>query len=154
MQRLTPLRQKIWDLLCQQQQPLTAYQLVDLYEKKWQKPIHAMSVYRCLDYFIAQHQVQKIQSLNSYIVMQPKPAVADSVNAQELSETDKTTDPQLLICDHCHQVFATEFPVSLLQQLQQAIANSFQLQLSGMELHGSCRECSHHHQQDKTRGKP
>jgi Fur family zinc uptake transcriptional regulator len=154
MQRLTPLRQKIWDLLCQQQQPLTAYQLVDLYEKKWQKPIHAMSVYRCLDFFIAQHQVQKIQSLNSYLVMQPKPAVTDSENVQELSENFITPDPQLLICDHCHQVFATAFPTSLLQQLQQAIANSFQLQLSGMELHGSCRECSQDHAQDNTRGKP
>jgi Fur family zinc uptake transcriptional regulator len=154
MQPLTPLRQKIWDLLCQNQQPLTAYQLVDLYEKKWQKPIHAMSVYRCLDYFIAQHQLQKIQSLNSYIVIPPKSADEHITDQPELAEAGIMPDPQLLICDHCHQVFATEFPVSLLQQLQQAIANSFQLQLSGMELHGSCRECIQDHQQDKARGKP
>lgn len=147
MRRLTPLRQKIWDLLCQYPQPLTAYQLVDLYEKKWLKPIHAMSVYRCLDFFIAEQTVHKIQSLNSFIVMQ---AIPDACNAiDERQPAAALEQPQLLVCDQCHQVFATALPMALLQQLQQSISHSFQLQLSGMELHGCCRNCTTPHDDDQ-----
>jgi len=137
---LTPLRQKIWDLLCQHPQPLTAYQLVDLYEQTWRKPIHAMSVYRCLDYFIAQHRVQKIHSLNSYMLM-PSPTLATSDTAQTWPQQTSLSDPHLLICDHCHQVIATELSAALLQQLQQTLESSFQLQLSGIELRGLCHPC-------------
>lgn len=151
MLRLTPLRQKIWDLLCRHPQPLTAYQLVDLYEEKWQQSVHAMSVYRCLDYFIAQHKVVKIQSLNSYMLIPSTPVLTDAFSDQALAEFEHCCKSQLLICDDCHHVFPTTFSHALLQQLQQA-TRSFQLQLSGMEFHGRCSGCCQDPQ--KFRGKP
>ena len=65
--KLTPLRQLVLKLICQQPQPISAYEL--LRELRKIRPnAEPPTVYRVLEFLQQQHILHRIESNNSYIV--------------------------------------------------------------------------------------
>ena len=64
---LTPKRSFILGLLAEAAKPLSAYEIVEAYNQSVDKPIHAMSVYRILDYLKSTQLVTHLHSVNKFI---------------------------------------------------------------------------------------
>ena len=65
--RLTALRRRILELLWESQQPLGAYDLIEGLKQDVGRPVGPPTVYRTLEFLMAQGLVSKIQSRNAYV---------------------------------------------------------------------------------------
>ena len=124
--RLTPVRERVLELLWQAHRPLRAYDLLETLADEGfgsQPPV----VYRALDFLIEQRLVHKIERLNAFLACN---CPADNHGAK------------FLICTGCDRV--AEFD-------DQAIANALEKIASGsgfaigratLEVEGLCSDCS------------
>ena len=110
--------------------PLSAYDIVDKFNTRFQQPIPAMSVYRILDAFINAGLVHKLDSINGYMV-------CDHLNCDH-----EHLNTQFLICDVCHSVEE----VTISDQANELITSGvnkvgFKIKSLQFELHGICQTC-------------
>ncbi|MFT4068224.1 Fur family transcriptional regulator [Paraburkholderia sp.] len=70
--RLTPLRAAVLEVLLRQEKFVTAYELVDRLRKRNQV-VPPMTVYRVLDFLIAQGLVHRLDTVNGYIPVRDVP---------------------------------------------------------------------------------
>ena len=123
---MTPNRQKVRDLLLASERPLSAYEVLDRLRQQgthWQPP----TVYRALDYLVAQGLVHYLQSIQKFV----------SCPHQECDHFS-----QLLICVSCGQVLEATMAPELLDLLsQQVAAHGFKLAPQFLELKGMCSHC-------------
>ena len=122
---MTPQRQWVLECLHAATEPLTAYELLDVYRKAHGSG-EAMTVYRALAYLEKMHIIHKIHSQNKYKLC-------------DLDHTDSGV--QLFLCTRCHNT--QEIHSSGLQAIlnKTAQANGFQIEQSMLELSGICKEC-------------
>ena len=124
--KLTSLRKAVLSLLWGMKKPLKAYEiLTDLLKTK--PNATPPTVYRALDFFVAQGVVHKIESIQSYtLCTEPTNPLASEV---------------LMVCDHCHAVVEAFDPVvgDLLTRL--AKTHHFALKDDAIELKGCCNGC-------------
>ena len=124
---MTPNRQKVRDLLLASERPLSAYEVLDRLRQQgthWQPP----TVYRALDYLVAQGLVHYLQSIQKFV----------SCPHQECDHFS-----QLLICVQCGQVQEVPLVEELLAILKvQAAQQLFTLEPQFLELKGLCQQCS------------
>ena len=125
--RLTPQRFQVLKLMMQQDNAISAYDLLDLLriiEPKAKPP----TIYRALEFLLEQGFIHKIESTNSYIL------------CHHFDHPSHTS--ALFICDNCNSV--TEHHVEGIERILQTIADktSFNLKHSVVETHGTCRACS------------
>lgn len=131
--RLTPKRRQILEILLAKPQPLSAYEIAELYQQLLHENIPAMSVYRMLDFLISQGLVHKLASENKFIACSH---IACDHNHQT---------PQFLICDNCQSVREVGIDTHLITALEKSIIdNHFQLSSPQLELHGLCENCQTH----------
>jgi len=123
--RLTPIRQRIFELIWTTHKPVGAYNLLAILQQEdpTAKPV---TIYRALDFLLNAGLIHKVASLNAFIGCPNPEIVHNSV---------------LLICDGCQN--ATEVAA---QEIYEAICvvakkNAFQPQQLTLELHGFCNEC-------------
>jgi len=64
--RLTPLRRRVLQTLAESHAPLGAYDIVEKL-KKTREPAPAMSVYRALDFLLAEGLAHRIESKNAFL---------------------------------------------------------------------------------------
>jgi Fur family zinc uptake transcriptional regulator len=64
--RLTPLRRRVLQTLAESHAPLGAYDIVERL-KKTREPAPAMSVYRALDFLLAEGLAHRIESKNAFL---------------------------------------------------------------------------------------
>ena len=64
--RLTPLRRRVLEILAQSHVPLGAYEIVDRLDKTGESA-PAMSVYRALDFLVAEGFAHRIESRNAFL---------------------------------------------------------------------------------------
>src|SRR5258708_16327138 len=64
--RLTPLRRRVLQALAESHSPLGAYEIVERL-KKTREPVPAMSVYRALDFLLAEGLAHRIESQNAFL---------------------------------------------------------------------------------------
>lgn len=86
--RLTPVRRRVLEIVWQSHKPLGAYGILDVLAAEGHRPMPP-TVYRALDFLLAQGLVHRIPSLNAYI---------------GCSKPDRRHDGQYLICRNCGTV--------------------------------------------------
>lgn len=128
--RLTQKRRSILELLLENNQPQSAYEIADLYHEKSGNKIPAMSVYRMLEFLIENGLVHKLASTNKFIA-------CSHIACDHAHQT-----PQFLICDNCCSVNEIGIDNKLITALEKSIdAKHFQLNSPQLELHGLCEKC-------------
>ncbi len=124
--QLTPLRQKILELIWANHRAVKAYDLLDQI-KQFNDSAKPATVYRALDFFLEQGLVHRIESLNAYI---------------GCDHAGRPHDLILLICGQCHQIEerkASGVMISLQQELADA---GFTPSGKTMEIQGVCARCA------------
>ena len=122
--KLTALRQEILTIMSQSQQPMSAYDILEV-QQKTRKTANIMSTYRILDFFIAHDLCHKINSNNTYtLCCHPNKRCC-----------------QLLICRDCghkYELHTAEIS-KMINQLAEKIG--FQIDQSSFEITGLCHQC-------------
>ena len=129
--RLTPKRIQILSTLLFANKAISAYELIDLYESRFEKTIPAMSVYRILAYLEDMHLVHKIKIANKYVACTNISGNGDHVLSQ------------FLFCEQCQSVEQTPVPISIYNALLDRVKQSgYQLCSEQLELSCLCNNCA------------
>jgi Fur family zinc uptake transcriptional regulator len=125
-QKLTPIRRHVLRALLASHKPLGAYEIIDALAQQMPRPA-PITVYRALDFLMANGLVHRIESRNAYL------ACAHGHDAAALVA--------FLICDRCGSV--GEIPAAAVAQSLNAAARTsgFAPKLSVVEITGTCAHC-------------
>lgn len=124
-QRLTPIRKQVLSLIWKDHKPIGAYQVLE-HLKIGEKRSAPPTVYRAIDFLLAQGLIHRIASLNSFIGC-PHPEAAHI--------------PQFLICEACEQT--EEMNDKRVNGLiyQAAHKHQFNPSKQTLEIQGVCANC-------------
>ncbi|AUM13344.1 transcriptional repressor [Ketobacter alkanivorans] len=128
--RLTTKRKHILQLLLQSDTPLSAYELATHYNETFNETIPAMSVYRMLDFLVAEGLVHKLNSANKYVA-------CAHITCDHSHEV-----PQFLICARCQSVKEVGISPDIIEALEASVAQAgYLLTQPQIELHCLCERC-------------
>jgi Fur family zinc uptake transcriptional regulator len=128
--RLTVKRAALLGLLVEAARPLSAYELVALYNQSEEQTIQPMSAYRILQFLQSEELVHKLETQNKYIA------------CSHISCSHAHQVPQFLVCRKCHKVSEINLPAGIVDELStQAKLSGFELDESRIELDGVCKDC-------------
>ena len=122
--RLTPLRRRVLELILEDHRAVKAYDLLDRI-----KPKHAVkpaTVYRALDFLIAQGLIHKLERLNAFI---------------GCGLSDRPHDGVLLICSRCGQVKELVAPEPATELMAAIRQTGFTPAGQLIEILGLCADC-------------
>ncbi|WP_434360899.1 zinc uptake transcriptional repressor Zur [Parasalinivibrio latis] len=124
--RLTPQRGRVLQLILSDNRAISAYELLDLL-RETEPQAKPPTVYRALDFLLAQGFVHKVESTNSYIA------------CRHLGKPEHCS--QLLICDSCGNV--DECHADELAEMLglKADNHGFTVSHHVVETHGQCLHC-------------
>ena len=127
--RLTPIRARVLGLIADAGRPLKAYDLLDqVREGEGPGAAAPPTVYRALDFLLANGFIHKLQSVNAFVACHHPNTAQHSV--------------PFLICDRCHNAVELE-DVHVVAALDaRARALGFEPQAQTLEVHGLCAACS------------
>jgi Fur family zinc uptake transcriptional regulator len=129
--RFTDKRRNILDNLIQAKQPLSAYDLAELYNQSNSQKIQPMSVYRILDFFIEMKLVHKLPTLNKYVV------------CSHLACKHNHQDQYFVICKVCGSAQEVTMNTQLTQELSESASTvGFKITDAQFELFGLCKKCA------------
>lgn len=120
--RLTPLRRRVLELVWAGHRAVKAYDLLARLGAGAMPP----TIYRALDFLVAQGLVHRLESLNAYVGC-PRPR-ADH-------------DSQFLICEGCGIVDEIDAPELAAEVCRRAGAAGFEPSRQTLEVHGLCGQC-------------
>ena len=125
-QKLTPIRRQVLQALLSSHRPLGAYEVIDDLAKSMQRPA-PITVYRALEFLMANGLVHRIESRNAFLAC--------------AHDHDAAAMVAFLICERCGSV--GEIPaVPVAQSLNSAArATGFAPILSVVEITGTCAHC-------------
>ncbi len=125
-QKFTPIRRKVLQALLASHRPLGAYEVIDTLASSMPRPA-PITVYRALDFLMANGLVHRIESRNAYLAC-----------AQDHGDAAMVA---FLICDRCGEV--GEIPAGpVAKSLNSAArASGFAPKLSVLEISGLCAHC-------------
>ena len=127
--RLTPIRSRVLGLIAEAGKPVKAYDLLDSVRAgKGAGADAPPTIYRALDFLLANGFIHKLESINAFVACHHPNAAQHSV--------------PFLICDRCHS--ATELEdAGIVGQLDAAArALGFAPQAQTLEVHGLCARCA------------
>ena len=123
---MTELRSVVYRLILEAGAPLTAYQLLDRLKEQRANAVPP-TVYRVLEFLLAQHLIHRVERLNAF------------VSCREGGAHDHAV--QFLICGRCGTVAEIE-DNAVAEALQTAARRSgFQAKVATVELDGTCAAC-------------
>jgi Fur family zinc uptake transcriptional regulator len=125
-QKFTPIRRQVLQALLSSHRALGAYEVIDALAKSMPRPA-PITVYRALDFLMANGLVHRIESRNAYLAC--------------AHDHDAAAMVAFLICERCGSV--AEIPaVPVAQSLNStARAAGFVPKLSVVEITGTCVHC-------------
>jgi Fur family zinc uptake transcriptional regulator len=125
-QKFTPIRRQVLQALLSSHRPLGAYEVIDELARSMPRPA-PITVYRALDFLMANGLVHRIESRNAYLAC--------------AHHHDATTAVAFLICERCGLV--GEIPAAPVAQdlIAAARASGFAPKLSVVEITGTCTHC-------------
>ena len=127
--RLTAIRARVLSLVAQAGKPIKAYDLLEqVRDGEGAGAAAPPTVYRALDFLMANGFIHKLESINAYVACHHPNSAQHSV--------------PFLICDRCHS--ATELEdASIVDSLDSAArALGFAPQAQTLEVHGLCARCA------------
>ena len=127
--RLTPIRARVLGLIADGGKPLKAYDLLDrVREGEGAGAAAPPTVYRALDFLLANGFIHKLESVNAFVACHHPSTAQHSV--------------PFLICDRCHSAVELEDLDVVAQLEQRAKSLGFQPQAQTLEVHGLCARCA------------
>jgi len=125
-QKLTPIRRQVLEALLLSHRPLGAYEVIDELAKSMPLPA-PITVYRALDFLIANGLVHRIESRNAFLACG--------------HDHDAAAMVAFLICEFCGSV--GEIPAAVVAQSLNAAARTtgFAPKMSVVEITGICSHC-------------
>jgi Fur family zinc uptake transcriptional regulator len=123
--RLTALRRQVLSLILEASGPLTAYQLLDRL-KETRKGAVPPTVYRALDFLLAQRLIHKVERLNAFIAC---------------IESGHPHPAQFLICGECGTVIEIEDQAAARALEHAAEQQGFHARNAVVEIEGTCAAC-------------
>jgi Fur family zinc uptake transcriptional regulator len=125
--KLTPSRQAVLDILCDEGKPLGAYDLIDRMAERSGKRPAPISIYRVLDYLVEHGLAHRLSSRNAFLACAHHHAAEEPL--------------AFLICDKCGAVSERTAPA--LRATIHALADdaSFSRRTQVIELAGLCANC-------------
>ena len=124
--KLTPVRQKVFQLLVKEKSGLGAYRILDLLREAGfnsQPPV----AYRALDFLVEHGFVHKIESQNSFIAC---------------SDPGEHHSPIFMICKKCDSVSEATVSVPASDLSEALMATGFQVEQTIIEAEGVCSTCA------------
>jgi len=125
--RLTPLREQVLEALWGSHHAQGAYDVLHAVNKKAKKKLAPLSVYRALDFLVAEGLVHRIESLNAYVGC-PHP--------------EQTHALQFLICNDCRSVVELDESKINRTLSSSAEAHGFTPTRTVVEVVGQCSNCA------------
>ena len=127
--RLTEIRARVLGLVAAAGKPIKAYDLLEQVRAGEGAGAAAPpTVYRALDFLLANGFIHKLESINAFVACHHPNAAQHSV--------------PFLICDRCHSAVELE-DVDVVAQLEsRAKALGFRPQAQTLEVHGLCAKCA------------
>ncbi|MCD9045838.1 MULTISPECIES: transcriptional repressor [unclassified Luteimonas] len=126
--RLTPIRAHVLGLIADAGRPLKAYDLLDQVREGGGPGAAAPpTVYRALDFLLANGFIHKLQSVNAFVACHHPSTAQHSV--------------PFLICDRCHSAVELEDEAVVAALDSRARALGFVPQAQTLEVHGLCAAC-------------
>ncbi len=127
--RLTPIRANVLRLIADAGKPVKAYELLEqVREGKGAGADAPPTVYRALEFLMANGFVHKLASVNAFV-------------ACHHPDSDQHSVP-FLICDRCHSAVELEGREVVSQLEARARALGFRPQAQTLEVHGLCERCA------------
>ncbi|MCC2095833.1 MAG: transcriptional repressor [Hyphomicrobiales bacterium] len=125
--KLTPSRQAMLDILCNEGKPLGAYDLIDRIALRSGKRPAPISVYRVLDFLVEHGLAHRLSSRNAFLACARHHGAGEPL--------------AFLICDKCGAVSEQTSPA--LRSAIDALAEeaSFKRRTQVIELTGTCASC-------------
>ena len=124
--KLTPVRQKVFQLLLKETSGLGAYRILDLLREAGfnsQPPV----AYRALDFLVEHGFVHKIESQNSFVAC---------------SDPCAHHSPIFMICKKCDSVSEATVSVPASDLSEALMASGFQVEQTIIEAEGVCSTCA------------
>ena len=124
--KLTPVRQKVFQLLVKEKSGLGAYRILDLLREAGfnsQPPV----AYRALDFLVEHGFVHKIESQNSFVAC---------------SDPGEHHSPIFMICKKCDSVSEATVSVPASDLSEALMATGFQVEQTIIEAEGVCITCA------------
>ena len=124
--RLTHIRRRVLELVCASHRPIGAYELINQLGAERPGATAPPTVYRALDFLMAQGLIHRINSLNAYVAC---------------FGPHKPHEACLLICEKCRSV--VEFDAHSVRQAvaRKAADTGFDVRTQIVEVTGVCRRC-------------
>lgn len=124
--RLTAVRRQILELLWESGRPTGAYELIETLRGEGLRKVGPPTVYRALEFLMAQGLVSKVQSRNAYV---------------PCAHPERRHDCLFFICADCGASAELEDP-----RIEQLLANDandmgFRMNRRVIEVEGTCRSC-------------
>ncbi|HCH31916.1 MAG TPA: Fur family transcriptional regulator [Oceanospirillaceae bacterium] len=124
--RLTPVRQRVLELVWQSHQPLGAYDLLASLTAEGFNSAPP-TVYRALDFLGAQGLLHKLASINAYV---------------GCCSPEKPHQGHFLLCQDCHQAQELDSQYLNLALKLSADKHGFTVQQHTIEVAGTCEQCA------------
>jgi len=129
-QKFTPIRRHVLGALLSSHRPLGAYEVIDELARSMPRPA-PITVYRALDFLMANGLVHRIESRNAYL-------------ACAAHDHDATSAVTFLICEHCGAVGEAASAAVADQLKTAARAAGFAPKAPVIEISGVCAHCQQH----------
>lgn len=126
--RLTPIRAHVLGLIADAGQPIKAYDLLERVRDEGTGAAAPPTVYRALDFLLANGFIHKLESVNAFVACHHPNAAQHSA--------------PFLICDACHKAVELEDEAAVAMLDAQARALGFSPQTQTLEVHGLCAACA------------
>ena len=125
--RMTELRKSILELLWAGRGPISAYELMEALVRRDSRAVGPPTVYRALDFLMAQRLVSKIECLSAYV-----PCV----------HPERDHDCLFFICRDCRTSVEFENPRIAALLTEDAAARGFVATRRTVEVEGRCARCA------------
>jgi len=122
---LTPIRRRVLELILKARRPIGAYDLLADLKTATGKAMPP-TIYRTLDFLIAQGFVHRIESRNAFIAC---------------VEVDSPHRSQFAICDSCGRTVESMDDDLARKLSRQAARLGFKIERQIVEMHGTCATC-------------
>ena len=123
--RLTPLRQKVIDVMMSNKKHTSAYSILDEINAEEKKPINVSTLYRILDFWMSIGVIHKVNATNTFVLC---------------NDSHENHNHILLHCRDCDSVIEK---CEISRKFPNPMFNDFHLSSNEViEFHGLCSACS------------
>lgn len=129
--QLTPSRESVLEILSTSSAPMSAYDILDLYQKKHASGAQPPTIYRALSFLENKGFIHRVASTRKYLT------------CDHLGHHSDQTFTLFFICDQCGSAQETLISQSFLSEVNaQATQIGFTLNQPSLEIQGTCEKCA------------